>query len=86
MPKGLTHEQIAQRFVDAKAFDFSGIGKLIGDLGPSMAVNDEGLHGVIVGKFSTIACMIPAAELSQLLNLRIAGLAAQAIEGGSRQR
>jgi hypothetical protein len=82
MTKNLSHEDIAQRFVDAKVFDFTAMGKLITELGPVLAVNDQGWHGVNFGRFNSHACMLPAADVARLVgNLRAAGLAATVLEG-----
>jgi hypothetical protein len=34
------HRQIVQRMLDSKAIDFTAIGKVIGEVGPSLAVAD----------------------------------------------
>jgi len=82
MPKSLSHEEIAQRFIDAKAIDFGAIGRFVTELGPQLAVNDQGLHGVVIGRYNSIACFIPALDLSRLVgNLRVAGATASALEG-----
>ncbi len=82
MPKQLTHEEIAQRFVEAKFIDYAALGKLIADFGPSLAVHDNGLHGVAFGRWNTLACMLPAFDVARVVgDLRGAGLAAHALEG-----
>ncbi len=74
--ENLSHEEIAQRFVDSKAFDFQSMGKLIVELGPILAVRDKGLHGTIIGRYNTIACFLPASDVLRLIgNSRLAGLA-----------
>jgi hypothetical protein len=85
MPKSLSHEEIAQRFVDAKVVDFSAMGKLITELGPILAVNNEGLHGITLGRYNVLACMIPAADVTRLVgDLRAAALTAKVMEGAGR--
>jgi hypothetical protein len=86
MPKGMTHEQISQRFVEAKVFDFGAMGKLIQELGPGLSVSDQGVHGVVLGKYNTWACFIPALELSRIVDFRTAGLAAEAMQGSNREK
>lgn len=82
MSKGISHEEIAQRFLESKAFDFNAAGKLIAELGPELAVHDQGWHGVSFGKFVILACMIPAADVARLVgNLEAAALTAAALEG-----
>jgi len=34
------HRQVVQRLLDAKAVDFTAIGKVIAEVGPSLAVSD----------------------------------------------
>ncbi len=84
MPKNLSHEDIAQRFVEAKVVDFSAMGKLITELGPVLAVNDHGWHGVNFGRFNILACMLPATDVARLVgNLRVAALTATVLEGAA---
>jgi hypothetical protein len=82
MPKDLSHEDIARKFVEAKVVDFSAMAKLITELGPELAVNDQGWHGVNFGRFHTLACMLPAADVTRLVgSLRTAALTATVLEG-----
>jgi hypothetical protein len=82
MPKSLSHEEIAQRLVDAKVFDFNAMGRFISELGPALAVGDQGWHGVNFGRFNILACMMPAVDAVRLVgSLRAAGAANAALEG-----
>jgi len=82
MAKSLSHEEIAQRLVDAKVFDFTAMGRFITELGPALAVGDGGWHGVNIGRFNILACMMPAVDAVRLVgNLRAAGAANAALEG-----
>jgi len=82
MAKSLSHEDIAERFVSAKVIDFAAMGRLIAELGPELAANDQGWHGVNFGRFNTLACMMPAADVARLVgSLRSAALTAAVIEG-----
>jgi hypothetical protein len=84
MPKSLSHEEIAQRFVDAKVVDFGAMGKFITELGPVLAVHDLGWHGVNIGRYNILACMIPAVDAARLVgNLRSAAATAAALEGAA---
>jgi hypothetical protein len=84
MSKTLSHEDIAQRFLEAKVLDFNAMGKLIAELGPVLAVNDHGWHGVNFGRYNILACMLPAADVARLVgNLQAAALTAAALEGAS---
>lgn len=78
----LSHEEITKRFVDAKVFDFKAAGNLIAELGPALAVSDQGWHGINFGRFNMLACMMPAADVTRLVgSLRVAGITASALEG-----
>ena len=82
MKKSLSHEDIAQRFVEAKVVDFGAMGKFIAELGPALVVNDQGWHGINFGRFNVLACMLTASDVVRLVgNLRVAGLTATAMEG-----
>jgi hypothetical protein len=84
MPKNLSHEDIAQRFVDAKVIDFNAMGKLIAELGPVLAVNDLGWHGVNFGRFNHLACFLRADDVPRLVgNLRAAALTATVLEAAA---
>ncbi|MGC1323154.1 MAG: hypothetical protein WA849_13300 [Candidatus Udaeobacter sp.] len=85
--KNISHEEIAQKFVDGKAFDFNNIGKVITDLAPMLTVSDKGLHGVLFGKFNVLACMMPAYDAANFLGaLRGGGLAGTIAEGVGEPR
>lgn len=76
MAKGLEHEEIAARFLDSGAINFDAVGKFVTELGPELVARDTGLHGVLFGKFSTIACALTADDLRTFLGgQRGAGLA-----------
>ena len=82
MPKTLSHEDIAQRLVDAKVVDFAAMGRFITELGPSLAVADQGWHGINFGRFNILACMMPAVDAARLVgDLRVAGAANAALQG-----
>ena len=82
MPKNLSHEEIAQRFIDAKVVDFAAMGRFITELGPVLAVSDAGWHGVNIGRYNILACMMPAVDAARLVgNLRSAAATSAALEG-----
>jgi hypothetical protein len=84
MPKSLSHEEISRRFVESKAINFEAMGKFISEFGASLAVDDQGWHGINVGRFNILACMMPAADVARLVgDLRAAGLTARVIEGAA---
>jgi hypothetical protein len=84
MPKSISHEEIAERLVQAKVVDFAAMGKFIADLGPVLAVSDQGWHGVNFGRWNILACCIPPADAARLVgNLRVAGLTTAALEGAA---
>jgi hypothetical protein len=81
MAKELSHEDIAQRFVDAKVIDFNAMGKLITELGPSLAVNDQGWHGISFGRWNWWNCYMPAVDAMRLVgSLPAAALTTRVLE------
>ena len=83
MSKELSHEAIARQFVERQAFDFGAIGSLVTELAPKLAVSDHGLHGVLIGRFNVIACMLTAVDAASLIgNVRVPGLAQTLLQGG----
>jgi hypothetical protein len=40
MSKSEQHRQVVQRLLDSKAVDFTTIGKVLGEVGPSLALSD----------------------------------------------
>jgi hypothetical protein len=84
MAKNLSHEEIAQRLIDAKVVDFAAMGRFITEIGPMLAVSDGGWHGINIGRFNILACMMPAVDAARLVgNLRAAGATAAALEGAA---
>jgi hypothetical protein len=79
----MDNEEIVRRLVDAHAIDFAALGKVFGELGPALTATD-GLRGVLFGRPSIIACLMPAgpegaAVVGELRNL--ANLGATLTEG-----
>lgn len=60
----MKNEEIVRRFVEAKAIDFKSIGAVISELGPHLAVSDEGFRGVLIGRPFILACFMPAGDLA----------------------
>jgi hypothetical protein len=84
MPKDISHEEIAERFVQAQVVDFAAMGKFVAEFGPVLAVNDRGWHGVNFGRFSILACMMPAIDVARVVgSLRGATLTSAALEGAA---
>ncbi|MBV8809697.1 MAG: hypothetical protein JO033_13575 [Acidobacteriaceae bacterium] len=84
MSNNLSHEDIAKRFIEAKVVDFGAMGKFITELGPVLAVSDSGWHGINLGRFNILACMLPPADVTRLVgNLRTAALTASVLEGAA---
>ena len=82
MAREFSHDEIAERFIQAKVVDFAAMGRLITELGPTLAVNDRGWHGVNFGRFHILACMMPAGDLARVVgSLQTAGLTSAALEG-----
>ncbi|GAA1962733.1 hypothetical protein [Microbacterium deminutum] len=65
MPEALEHEEITARFVKSQSLNFDAIGKFVTEIGPELVERDAGLHGVIFGKFSTIACVLRADDVER---------------------
>ena len=63
----MTNDQIVKRLIESKAVDFTAIGNLVSELGPSLALENAGTKFVLIGRINIIACMLPPAEASQLL-------------------
>jgi hypothetical protein len=83
MPKTISHEEIAERFIQAKVMDFNAMGQLITELGPTLAVNDRGWHGISFGKWNWLACYWTADDLARIIDIRAASQAAAAIDAGT---
>lgn len=45
MANQVNHRDIVKRLLDTKAVDFAAIGKAVADLGPSLAIADDGVDG-----------------------------------------
>lgn len=56
MPESISHEEISQRFLDSGAVNYEAAAKFVAEIGPELAIRDEGLHGVIFGRYNMIAC------------------------------
>ncbi|WP_310530051.1 hypothetical protein [Nocardioides sp.] len=77
MAKQLSHEDISARFLESGSVNFDAVGEFVAKMGPELVTRDEGLHGVIYGRFNTLACFLRADDLRQVFGgLRgVAGLA-----------
>jgi len=67
MPKKIDNEEIVKRFIDAKAVDFNAIGKLVSELGPALSASNVGYRVVLSGRPFIIACIMPAADIRELV-------------------
>ena len=63
----ISNQEIVKRFVDAKAVDFNAIGKLVTDLGPALSTSEIGYRVVLAGRPFIIACLMPAADIRELV-------------------
>lgn len=45
MANRVSHQDTVKRLLDAKAIDFEAVGKVIGELGPSLSMADEPWEG-----------------------------------------
>lgn len=77
---GISHEQIAQKFVDSGAYNFEAMGRLITEIGPTLAVADKGWHGISIGKYNLLACFLTPFDLGRLGALNPSIAAVRSIE------
>ena len=83
MHKNLSHEEIAQRFVDAKVIVCCP-GRNFVTL-KIVTVSDLGWHGINFGRFNSHACFLPAFDVARLIgSLRGATLTTAALEAGTQ--
>ena len=77
MPKQLSHEDISAQFLESGSVNFDAVGQFVAKLGPELVIGDDGLHGVVYGRFNTLACILRADDLHNVFGgLRsVAGLA-----------
>ncbi len=77
MPERLSHDAIAERFLESGSVNFEAVGTFMSKYGPELVARDDGLHGVIYGRFNTLACFLRADDLRGVFGgLRgVAGLA-----------
>ncbi len=63
----ISNKEIVSKFVESKAVDFEAIGKLVTELGPVLSASDIGYRVVLAGRPFIIACLMPAADLRELV-------------------
>jgi len=63
----ISNQEIVKKFVEAKAVDFNAIGKLVTDLGPALSTSEIGYRVVLAGRPFIIACLMPAADIRELV-------------------
>lgn len=81
MPNAFSHEDIAARFVESGAVDFDAVGAFMSKIGPELATRDEGVHGVIYGRFNMLACFLRADDLGNVFGgLRSGAGLAEAVD------
>jgi len=66
MPNPISHEDIAARFVESGSLDFDAVGAFVSKIGPELATRDDGLHGVVYGRFNMLACFLRADDLGSV--------------------
>ena len=80
MASKLSHEAISEKFLASDAVKFDGLAKFVNDFGPELVSHDDGLHGVIFGRYNILACMMPASDVARLVgDLAIARQVAGAV-------
>ena len=81
MPKPLSHDDISAQFLESGSLNFEAVGQFVTRLGPELATRDEGLHGVVYGRFNMLACFLRADDLHNVFGgLRGAAGLAQAVD------
>ena len=63
----VTTEQIAEKFLASNALQFDGLAKFVAEAGPELVTNDDGIHGVMFGRYNVLACMMSAKDFLQLI-------------------
>jgi hypothetical protein len=63
----ISNQDIVKRFVENKAVDFNAIGKLVTELGPALSTSEIGYRVVLAGRAFIIACLMPAADIRELV-------------------
>lgn len=77
----LSHEDVSRSLVESGAINYEALGQWVTKLGPELAIRDGGWHGVIIGKYNHLACMLTAADLkARVGDLSRYTIAQQAIE------
>ncbi len=63
----ISNQEIVKKFVEAKAVDFNAIGRLVTDLGPALSTSEIGYRIFLAGRPFIIACLMPAADIRELV-------------------
>jgi hypothetical protein len=63
----ISNEEIVRKFVESNAIDFNAIGKLVTELGPALSTSEIGYRVVLAGRPFIIACLMPAADIRELV-------------------
>lgn len=63
----ISNQEIVKKFVESKAIDFGAIGKLVTELGPALSSSEIGYRIVVAGRPFVIACLMPAADIRELV-------------------
>ncbi len=66
MSEKLSHEEISAQFLDSGSMNFEAVGEFLSKIGPELVVRDDGLHGVIYGRFSGLACFLRPDDLHSI--------------------
>ena len=74
---GISNREIVDKFIAANAIDFEAIGKVVADLGPAISGSDMGFRVVLAGRPFMLACLMPAADIRELVG-ELSNVAVQA--------
>ncbi len=81
MANPLSHEDISARFLESRSLNFDAVGEFVSKIGPELVTRDDGLHGVIYGRFNMLACFLRADDLGNVFGgLRNVGGLADAVD------
>lgn len=76
-----SHEDISKSLLESGSINYEALGAWVAKIGPELALRDKGWHGVIIGKYNHLACMLTAADLAARVgDLRKYNIAQQAID------
>ena len=86
MGKEISHQEIAERFLQSEALNFDALGKFVSSAGPELLVRDSGWHGVNFGRFNILACMLTGVRRGAVDRQSPGRIAGRGRDGAGRSR